>query len=308
MMRGCNGRNKFWVVISLLATIMISSTGCSGSATPSASSGSGTWAGLGVSTKSDTITGVGGLPHAQYMVDSHATLSCVNCHASGVARESICVNCHPLNALGSSITGTAVDLSTVTTNANHVTLSTGTHCNACHYSNNGSGAGQGWRWPTITDTTIVSPTLKTRINHAQWHGILKGVCLKCHPFASITLPSAHPSVNSSTACESCHYYLNGKWGGRHILVSSGCNQSGCHATHAHSTVSSRTITSGQSFGSIDCANCHQASVSGSFANWLGAGHESVSNGCNACHQYHHNSSDCVSCHSVNYSSWSGARD
>jgi hypothetical protein len=226
------------------------------------------WAALGVVTAS-TGTVKTTVNHDDYLSGSHSALQCSDCHALtqidpatnqtiDLPKEKICAYCHPFSKY-----------TAVMTNANHDTLKTGTHCNACHYSASGATGSPvgGWRW-----SSVASP--KTRVSHALWHYNVKGVCLNCHTASNETIPAAHPTITATTACESCHYYNNGKWGGQHAPYTTGCRAVGCHSNH---------------YNPYNCEWCHTAVAANGYLSWKlsfdGGSHRSTfdQRSCSACH-------------------------
>lgn len=227
------------------------------------------WSSFGVKTKTDT-TGASAVNHDDYKAGDHATLTCNDCHAAAkpdpvtgqaqyAAREAICVTCHALSKY-------------TATNVNHTAKNTGTQCNKCHYSAKGATTGiAGWRSPV---TTTSAPTKRTRVDHAKWHPDVKGTCLDCHNTADIaSFPTTtHTAAKGrTTACETCHFYKSGKWGGGHSAVTSGCTS--CHSKH---------------YSGYQCEWCHTGVAAGGFTSWALSfdkhTHRSWnSNSCAACH-------------------------
>jgi hypothetical protein len=221
------------------------------------------WSGLGVNTVSSS-TKSADVKHSEYLVGAHVGYACGDCHsltdpATGkyVAKDQICAACHPFSKYNGLMT-----------NADHVALVAGTHCNKCHYSASGGATGViGWRW-----SSQASP--RTRIPDSQWHYNFKGVCLNCHTAANEAIPSAHPSGASTTACDTCHYYNNGKWAGQHVSATTGCRATGCHDNH---------------YKPYNCEWCHTGTAAAGYLSWKlsfdKSGHRSSfdNRSCSACH-------------------------
>ncbi|MBI3581479.1 MAG: hypothetical protein HY098_05300 [Nitrospinae bacterium] len=237
---------------------------------PSGGGGGGTvtdWSTLRVNTVSSGTT-VSSVDHKDYLAGSHSAYQCSACHSItqtdpatnqtvDVARDKICAYCHPFS-----------NYTSIMTNVNHTTLKTGTHCNACHYSASGAAGStvSGWRWPSVAGS-------KTRIPPSQWHSNVKGTCLNCHTASNESIPAAHPTITPTTACETCHYYSNGKWAGQHAPYTAGCRAIGCHSGH---------------YSPYNCEWCHTTVAANGYLSWalsFGDSHrrDFDQRSCSACH-------------------------
>ena len=306
---------------ALTAMLALLFASCGGQNLGSQQGGSGGstggWSALGVNTVT-SVTTKSVVNHSEYSVGQHSKYACNDCHSipqtgkptkaatatTYVPREQICASCHPFSKYSSTMT--SVD---------HVKLNTGTHCNGCHNSTSGvSGSSvSGWRWSSVAAGS------KTRVPHAQWHNDVAGKCLDCHTAANEAVPSTHPTITSTTACETCHTYNNGTWKGAkgHSAVTTGC--AACHASKGTHTLSGTSVTVGATFSGTDCSVCHQPSITSGYLNWKGAVgssfHASLTGACTSCHTPSstanypagHSTTGCESCHTYNNGSWKGAK-
>ncbi len=197
----------------------------------------------------------------------HSTYVCNDCHT--VDSEKICAQsgCHPFSKY-----------SALATNFNHISNSTGDHCNKCHGMT---------PEPTATDAVRIAgwrENVKPQVADTKWHAALKGACTDCHdpvkhdPMTTLSIfPASHTTdANRQKNCETCHYYkLNsagtaGTWGGGHTNATSGCNATGCHTKH---------------YSGYDCAWCHSGAISNRYTSWVNTwNHRNESSaGCGACH-------------------------
>lgn len=213
--------------------------------------------------------------HDSYLVGSHASFSCDNCHSASVAsNEAICVSCHNTDYNNTST-------------PNHAQYNTGTRCNACHYSD--------------------SFTSHTRVSHTKFHETIEGSCISCH---SGKKPSSHVG-NRDSGCESCHSYPDWSDASSSHNYSSGCvnchsgkkpsshtgnRDSGCESCHSYPDWSTTTgfshtgVTSGcnvsgchtRHYDAYDCVWCHTSANPGVY--WGGWSHSRTdSRACTACH-------------------------
>ncbi|MBI3581478.1 MAG: hypothetical protein HY098_05295 [Nitrospinae bacterium] len=259
----------------------------------------------------------------------HAGLTgpCTNCHTPSAIptypaghNTAGCEKCHTYNN-GSWKGHQAVTAGCATCHAIHT-----------HNPMTGYSVTNGAQFAGVDCSTCHQPSVAASYTNwlgapgAGFHSGITAPCLDCHtPSAIPTYPSGH----YASGCEACHTYNGGSWLGAagHANVTTGCNRSGCHATHTHTTVSSATLLSPETFSGISCENCHSASITSGYANWLGAAHEASPAACNTCHATHTHTTlasgtiangstfsqfsgtGCEKCHAASapgYASWLGA--
>ncbi len=264
----------------------------------------------------------GSFTHTQAfpLVDSHANLSCTECHSttySGTSSE--CIFCHQSNF-------------ETTQNPSHQTLALSHQCEECHTAKN-------WT-PSIfkhssTGFELLGSHATVNCSDCHESNVLNAVqdCYACHENQYNNAPD-HLSQNFPKECEQCHNSVN--WidvtfdhnltnfplTGAHVNSDcSNCHTSGysnistdcvsCHKTNFDNS----TNPSHNSLGlSTDCVICHTTDFGwkpakfqdhNSYYELVGA-HATISNQCADCHNgnYNNTPSDCFGCHETDYNNTS----
>jgi len=295
---------------SITAGTMFAGVDCSTCHQPSVVTGYVNWLGAPGGGFHTGITGACTTCHTPSSTPAypagHSTSGCETCHTynngswkTNHPAATTCASCHPAKA--HTIAASSITVGT---------MFSGVDCSTCHQ-------------PSVT------------ASYANWlgapgggfHTNITGACTDCHtPTSVVKFPAGH----NATACETCHTYNNGSWKTNHPAATTGCNATGCHATHTHTTVVSATLLSPETFTGIGCENCHSASITAGYANWLGATHETSPAACTTCHVTHSHTTlvgnpiitiakgsalnyfsgiGCEKCHAASapaYTSWLGA--
>ncbi len=210
---------------------------------------------------------------------------CMGCHdgsnapgknAGHVATTADCVTCHTSTISWFGALGNMP--------ANHIPFNAGAQCSTCH------------------------PTTATWITGASLHAQVSPVCKTCHDTSSpaylgnmtkVTLGN-HNGSTPSQDCTACHTLNYTTWTGaitsmpaNHIPFNAGAQCATCHPTPA-------TWVTGAALHvqvSPVCSTCHNSTPV-----YLG----NMTRVTLGNHNGSTTSQDCIACHSLNYTSWSGA--
>jgi glutamate mutase epsilon subunit len=206
----------------------------------------------------------------------HTTVTCVQCHASGVYKglATACNTCHLKDFQG-------------TTNPNHVTAGFPQDCTLCHTT-------AGWTPSTFNHSTTKFPLTGA---HAA------ATCVQCH--------SSGQYATLSTACNTCHLKdYQGTNNPNHAAAGFPLDCSQCHTTvdwsgakFDHTAQTTFPLTGAHI--TATCLQCHSSGV-----------YKGLSTACNSCHLTDYQGTnnpnhvaagfpqDCSMCHTT--TNWAGA--